>query len=782
MTAEPSPSSTFRVNGREERLSFEPGDRLLDLLRDDLRLVGAKDGCTDGRCRACLVLVNGEPRRSCRMTPAEAVGATIVTPEGLARSGHLSPAQRAVLASDVDAGGFRSPALAVAATALLDGSAGPDADIVDATVAATLAPHLGSAPDTADERIADLIAALRRATGDPSIPPLPAAGPGRVTGGLVLAGDVGRPGMLHAALARADGAGPGRIVRIDADAARAMPGVVAVVVGRELLDFVPYTGPIVRDTPLLAIDRVRWSGEPIAAVLATSPVTARAAAATIRVALDTSSGLPGARADDPIHLTDLLAAGPHGDPGTLVRDEGDLVARHLLSWGEPMLETAPGAQTDTIDVARFDDLEPDDRRSWFGYRQLSAHRDPAGAPAGVAQVITSATVAPTIVAGPEPHSAVAEWDGERLEVWSTSSDPFATRAELATLFGLPTTQVRVVVPALANRHEAPGALTLEGLAAALARRVRRPVRLQASAAGMGWRAPDADIRIDDRIDPASQRIERVGSIRIFAGASAGDLPRILPALAGMLAGPWRWSALRIEVSVLYSAQPPIAAPFAAWAEPLAEMSRGSLAMLTGAGHDPAMLEDRFRLQAMEPLWPGGPSLAWEVGPATAALTADGSTCIVIPPPGPARSLALLRIDGDGVVTIATAAPPLGDGSADPLAARVAGVLGIAQRAVRFAPVDTGQTPWGDPRDVGTLREAVDAAAWNLRDRLESLAAAALGGDRGEVVLSAGEARIGARVASLAALIAPLGELAALGEAGDGRAWGVATVHQDLARI
>lgn len=770
MTDQPSTAPIFRVNGREERIPVSPGDRLLDLLRDDLRLTGAKDGCHDAGCNACLVLVDGQPRRACEIAAADIHGATIVTPEGLARTGHLSPVQRAVLASDADPGGFRSPALAIAATAAL--AADPDADA--ATLAAALAPTLGLAPGSADPRLANLVDALRNAPGSDAA--TPAGGPGRVTGGLVLGGDIVRPGMLHAALARATAA-PGRIVRIDADAARTMPGVVTVVVGRDLLDLVPYTGPVVRDTPLLAIDRVRWRGEPVAAVLAGSPAAAAAAAATIRVVLDTTSGLPGAQPDDPIHLTDLLAAGPHHDPGTLVRHDGDIVARHVLAWGDQTLEPEPSVPADATNVARFDDLEPDDRRTWFGYRQLRAHRRLTGEPAAVVQVITSATVAPTIAAGLEPHAAVAEWEGERLEVWSTTSDPFATRAELATLFGLPAVQVRVVVPALASAHDAPGALALEGIAAALARRARRPVRLQSSAADMGWRAPDADIRIDDRIDPTGTRFERAATIRVFAGAAAGDLPRMLPAIAGMLAGPWRWSALRIEATVAYTAQGPIAAPLYAWAEPLAAMSQGSLTMGTGVGLDSAALRDRLPLQPMEPLWPGGPLLAWEDGPPSAALGPGDPTCVVVSPPGPARSLALLRIDGDGIATISSAVPPRGDGSGDPLAARVADVLGIARHAVRFAPVDTGQTPWGDPRDRGTLREAIDAAVWNLRDRLESLAATALDGDRGDVVLADGIARVGERSTTIAALVAPLGELVALGEAGDGRTWGVATVRR-----
>jgi aerobic-type carbon monoxide dehydrogenase small subunit (CoxS/CutS family) len=88
---------TLHVNGREMRVSAPPDEPLLWVLRNRLDLTGTKYGCGEGQCGACTVLLNGQATRSC-LTPLNAVaGAKIVTIEGLAQNGHLTPVQEAFL-------------------------------------------------------------------------------------------------------------------------------------------------------------------------------------------------------------------------------------------------------------------------------------------------------------------------------------------------------------------------------------------------------------------------------------------------------------------------------------------------------------------------------------------------------------------------------------------------------------------------------------------------------------------------------------------------------------
>ena len=85
----------FRLNGREVELDVPPGRRLLDLLRVDLGLTGTKEGCGQGECGACTVLLDGRPVTSCLVLAAQADGSEVTTIEGLASGDELHPLQQA---------------------------------------------------------------------------------------------------------------------------------------------------------------------------------------------------------------------------------------------------------------------------------------------------------------------------------------------------------------------------------------------------------------------------------------------------------------------------------------------------------------------------------------------------------------------------------------------------------------------------------------------------------------------------------------------------------------
>jgi len=108
------------VNGRERRLRVRTDQRLLDVLREDLRLTGAKEGCGKGECGACTVIVDGDSVDSCLMLGVEADGAAITTVEGLASGDRLDPLQEAFLETGAAQCGFCIPGQIVSARALLD--------------------------------------------------------------------------------------------------------------------------------------------------------------------------------------------------------------------------------------------------------------------------------------------------------------------------------------------------------------------------------------------------------------------------------------------------------------------------------------------------------------------------------------------------------------------------------------------------------------------------------------------------------------------------------------
>ena len=110
---------TVTVNGAQEHIDVQPNLTLLQMLREKLALTGTKNGCEAGECGACTVLVDGEPVNSCMMLAVEADGREVLTVEGLAPEGHLSPLQGAFVEHNAVQCGFCTPGMLMSAYALL---------------------------------------------------------------------------------------------------------------------------------------------------------------------------------------------------------------------------------------------------------------------------------------------------------------------------------------------------------------------------------------------------------------------------------------------------------------------------------------------------------------------------------------------------------------------------------------------------------------------------------------------------------------------------------------
>ena len=121
---------TLTVNGAARSVEVHPMSRLLDVLREELRLTGTKEGCGEGECGACSVLLNGRVVNSCLVPAAQAQGAEVVTVEGQACGERLSPMQDAFLTHNAAQCGFCTPGMLVAATDLLNRCPAPrDAEV-----------------------------------------------------------------------------------------------------------------------------------------------------------------------------------------------------------------------------------------------------------------------------------------------------------------------------------------------------------------------------------------------------------------------------------------------------------------------------------------------------------------------------------------------------------------------------------------------------------------------------------------------------------------------------
>ena len=119
---------SIRVNGEKRDLSINESSRLLDLLRDDLGLTGTKEGCGEGECGACTVIMDGETVNSCMVMAFQAHGSDITTIEGLEKDGKPHPVQKAYIDVGAVQCGFCIPGMVLSTKALLDKNSSPDRD------------------------------------------------------------------------------------------------------------------------------------------------------------------------------------------------------------------------------------------------------------------------------------------------------------------------------------------------------------------------------------------------------------------------------------------------------------------------------------------------------------------------------------------------------------------------------------------------------------------------------------------------------------------------------
>jgi aerobic-type carbon monoxide dehydrogenase small subunit (CoxS/CutS family) len=131
-------SATLRVNGISYPIEVEPHTSLLTAVREQIGLTGAKEGCDDSECGACMMLLEGQPVNSCSYLALQAEGREITSVEGLARPGELSELQRAFLEHGGVQCGFCTPGMLISATALLQRSDAPTEDEVRTALAGNL--------------------------------------------------------------------------------------------------------------------------------------------------------------------------------------------------------------------------------------------------------------------------------------------------------------------------------------------------------------------------------------------------------------------------------------------------------------------------------------------------------------------------------------------------------------------------------------------------------------------------------------------------------------------
>jgi carbon-monoxide dehydrogenase small subunit len=148
---------TCTVNGEQHSVLVDPRDTLLELLRDRIGLTGTKEGCGNGNCGTCTVLMDGAPVNACLVLAMEAAEQKVLTIEGLARRGELHPLQSALVEAGGTQCGFCTPGIILSAKALLDDNPTPSEQDIRQAIAGNLCRCTGY------NKIIDAIAAVAAA-------------------------------------------------------------------------------------------------------------------------------------------------------------------------------------------------------------------------------------------------------------------------------------------------------------------------------------------------------------------------------------------------------------------------------------------------------------------------------------------------------------------------------------------------------------------------------------------------------------------------------------------
>ncbi len=546
----------------------------------------------------------------------------------------------------------------------------------------------------------------------------------RVTGRINYTINMELPGMLHAKLLRSVSA-HARIARIDASRARAVPGVAAVLTGADIAgrtDVQPRFGPILRDQPILAMGKVRYVGEPVAAVAAVDGDVAQAALDLIDVEYDE---LPPVFSVD-----DALAA-----DASIVHEEPPHPGP---TFADIILHTGAGSNLCNHFKLRRGDVER-------GFAEA-------------AHIFEDVFTSPAVQHVPlETHACIAQADRERITIWAGTQIPFTLRSQLAEVFRLPLANVRVVVPQLGGAYGAKCYPNIEPVTVALARAARRPVKLVLSREEefVTITKHAVRIRMKTGLRADGTIVARKMTCHFNTGAYADIGPRLIKNGGYGTAGPTDIPNVWIDSYAVYTNLPPAGAfrgygiSQAAWAyetqtdmiaerlglDPLEFRMRNLLEndqhFATGEVVEDAHFKDLLKTVAERIGWDAQAPVR-VVGGDGSKVRAKGLSCIIKGTVTPSTSTASAKLNDDGSVNVLTTSIEMGQGIHSAMAILAAEKLGIPVERVTIAQVDTDVTPYDQQTSSSrsaqamgvSVMEAMDEISEQLKDRAADLLEAA----------------------------------------------------------
>ena len=505
----------------------------------------------------------------------------------------------------------------------------------------------------------------------------------KVTGKAKFLGDLVVPGMLHGKILRSPYP-HARILSIDASKAEALPGVAAVLTAADIGDL----NPIYNGRPVIAMEKVRYVGEPVAAVAATDLATAGEALSLIDAQYEELSSAVG-----------IDAARAAGAPLIHEDHSGNICAHEKVERGD-ILEG----------FAQSDILVEDNFTFPMVYHYAM-----------------------------EPHSVIAHWGEDAITVWSSAQHPFQVRGDIAKVFRVPASRVRIVISYLGGGYGSKSYTKFEPLVVALARKAGAPVRICNSVADsmLTVRRHAAKVRIKTGFKNNGTIMAREAEIYLDTGAYDDNGPQVTMRAATRVLGPYRIPHIKTNAYSFYT-NSGSAGSFRAIGAPQVIFAGESQMDIAAArlGIDPGELRLKNLLKRGEELRPGLKGIdanlnsglkklmgasAWK----RSAKKPVGLACAVTNAGATPVSVAMARFQSDGIVNIFAGSTEMGQGVRTVLSQIAGEELALPLDQIRILGADTKVTPYdsstGSSRSTTCMGNAVQAAARDLKKQLVKIA-------------------------------------------------------------
>lgn len=550
-------------------------------------------------------------------------------------------------------------------------------------------------------------------------------GEDKVTGKALYTVDIELPGMAHGKILRSPYP-HAKLLRVDCRKAAMCPGVYGVFSRDDLRGLGSY-GAAYKDQSIVAFDKVRYVGDPVAAVAAIDAAAAEEALERIEVDYEEM-------------------------PAVTTIDEA-------LAPGAPLVHDASSSAGELM--GQIYEAPKEFKGTNLCYRFRYARGDAARGFEKADFVFENTFTFPRVQHfSMEPHATVAQVEKNRITLWASTQDPFTLREHLSEIFHVPLNRVRIIVPYVGGGYGGKLAVKTEPLAAALSWKIGRPVRLVLSVEESFktvTRHP-ARFRLKTGVTRDGRLVARECLIHMDTGAYADAGPRVTQKAGYRALGPYRIPHVRTDAFTVYTNTVPAGAyrGFGTLQVTWAYESQMDI-IAERLGLDPLQFRLKNILKRGELYTPGDTPVDCDLGAgllrAAKAIGWDrkenirnrgkGLSCCMKDGGGTYKvASAAVKMNSDGSIVLLTGTVEVGQGARTALSQIVAEELAVPLEQVTVAQLDTDVTPYDANTNASSstvvMGLSVQRAARDLKRQVLRLAAKRFGGKAERLILKNGK--------------------------------------------